>query len=205
MPKHISQKEVWNSVAPLWKDYRTKSPDFVKDFLKNKKGNILDLGCGSGRNFSAIKGKVFAVDFSPEMLKYAKQLAKKLKIKAEFFETEASNLPFKDNFFDSAIYIASLQCIDTEEARQNSLKELFRVLKPGAKALISVWSKNSKALHGRTGKLQIGWAKDNKQIKRYYFIYEREQLKSALRSKGFKIISVKEDSNIMIVVQKPRR
>ncbi len=140
-----SQQQVWDNIAEEWDKFRKEPILEVMSFLKKQKGKILDLGCGSGRHLIKNEDiKFYEVDFSKKMIKFAKQKAEKEDVGAEFFVSQAENLPFEDNFFDSAIFMATLQCIEGEENRDNSVKELFRVLKPGAKALISVWNKDSK-------------------------------------------------------------
>ena len=60
----------------------------------------------------------------------------KKQIKSKLCVSSLENLPFKDNFFDAAIFVAVLHCIPTHEGREKSLHELLRVLKPNSKALI---------------------------------------------------------------------
>ena len=198
-----SQKEIWNEIASQWKEYRKKPFEFVSDFLKDKSGKILDLGCGSGRHFSCIKGEIFALDFSSEMLKHAQQTAKTLKIKPEFFDSVASKLPFKNNFFDSAIYINALHCIENKEDRSKSLTELFRVLKPGAQAIISVWGKNQNRIKGKSKDQLIPWTKGKEKFLRYYYIYDKAEFESLLKEKGLNIIKIKEEDNLVATIQKP--
>ena len=40
-----NQQKVWDSIAEDWNRFRVKTVEEVKDFLKDKKGKILDLGC----------------------------------------------------------------------------------------------------------------------------------------------------------------
>ena len=198
-----NQQKVWNSIAKLWKKFRVKSIKEVQEFLKNKKGNILDLGCGAGRNFVKNKGIIYGIDFSKEMLKYAKESAEKNNVKVKLKRAKATKIPFKDNFFDSAIYISVLHCIPSEKDREKSLKGLLRVLKPNAEALITVWSKNHVKLINHPKDSTIVWKTKTKKIHRYYYLYEKKELLELLENVKFKIISIKEDNkNIIAKVQK---
>jgi tRNA (uracil-5-)-methyltransferase TRM9 len=204
MPKIQSQEQIWNKIAAKWNKFREIPSPSVEGFLKDKKGKILDLGCGSGRNFSAFqkKSEIYAVDFSKKMLDYAKLKAKKLKLKVKFTKSESNKLKFQDNFFYSAICIALLHCIDKKSKRQETIKELFRVLKPKAKALISVWGRNSPRLRNKPKECYVSWSiKDEKQ-ERYTYIYDKEELEQELKSAGFKIINSWEERNLNIEVKK---
>ena len=51
-------------------------------YLRQAKGNILEVGCGTGRNFSYYSSdakNIVAIDASPDMLQQAKQKAKGMK------------------------------------------------------------------------------------------------------------------------------
>lgn len=76
--------------------------------LKNKK--ILDIGCGLGESavYFALNGaEVTAADISPQMVGFAKELAKRYKVTIEFIVSSAEELNFKDESFDF-IYCANL-------------------------------------------------------------------------------------------------
>ncbi len=194
--KNISQEEVWDNIANPWKDFRAKPIPEAIDFLKNKKGKILDLCCGSGRNFTKIKGVIYGVDFSKNMLKYAKKFADKEKIKVVLKKSKADKIPFGDGFFDSAIYVASLQCLASEKARKNSLKELYRVLNLGAEAMITVWDKNQEKFKDAPKQNFISWKiKGKGEFRRYYYLYEKSELIGLLKEIGFSIIKIYEKGN----------
>jgi tRNA (uracil-5-)-methyltransferase TRM9 len=203
--KKQTQQEIWNKIASQWKEYRKEPTAETKAFLADKKDRILDLGCGSGRNFSCINKdcNLYAVDFSEEMLKYAREKAKSLNLKAEISLSRASKLKFNDNFFDSAIFIAVLHCIDSKEERLQALRELFRVLKPGAEAFITVWSKNHERIKGKTRDQLIPWGINGAKLQRYYYIYDQDELLKLLKSVGFDIVSIIENENIVAIVRKP--
>ncbi|ALX49276.1 class I SAM-dependent methyltransferase [Lentibacillus amyloliquefaciens] len=74
--------------------------------LANANGNILEVGVGIGANFPHYNKEnvhVTAVDFSPEMIKSAKQTAADYQIDAEFLQKDAEELDFEANSFDCIV------------------------------------------------------------------------------------------------------
>lgn len=191
----MNQLEIWNSIAEEWHEFKKKPAKNVEDFLKKQRGNILDLGSGSGRNLMKIKlGKMYETDFSPKMIELAKNKAKENNIKAEFKIAQMNNLPFEDNFFDSGICISALHCLEGEENREKSILELFRVLKPKSQAFIGVWNLNSKRFKNSKKDKLVGWRDKGK---RYYYLYSEEEIHNLFKKIGFKIIST-HNSEMMI-------
>ena len=165
---HMKQEEVWDKIAPDWYKNRTNVKSGLTNFIKGKKGKILDLGGGAGRMFIGLKtpATIYLTDFSKEMIRLAKKRAKEHKVKAEFKIANSTKIPYEDNFFDSAICLAVLHCMNKKDG-EKSLKELFRVLKPKATAKISVWNKNSKWFKNRAKETQMAW--QNKGLRYLYF------------------------------------
>jgi ubiquinone/menaquinone biosynthesis C-methylase UbiE len=191
----MNQQEVWNKIAPEWHEYKTKPAENTIKFLKSQSGKILDLGSGSGRNLTNIKkGEMYLIDFSKEMIDLAKKRAKQKRIPAKFFVSEITKLPFKDNFFDSAICICALHCIEIKENREKVVQELFRVLKPKSKALIGVWNINSKRFKNSSKEKLIGWRDKGK---RYYYLFDEKEVHDLFKKTGFNIIST-HNSEMMI-------
>lgn len=210
--KILSQQDIWDNISGPWKNFRGKTLKEVKDFLKDKKGNILDLGCGSGRNFVKTRGVTYGVDFSQNQLKFAREYADSENFNVKLTKTQAYSLPFGDNFFDSAIFIAVLHCIDTNIKREKSLKELFRVLKPNSEALITVWDKNQKKFLNSEKEAFIPWRYNGKEYLRYYYLYDKKELTELLKKIGFDIVQVNDsenpngtysEKNIDVIVKKP--
>ena len=54
------------------------------------------------------------------------------------------NLSVRDASFDYAICIAVLHHLSTQERRVSALKEMQRILRPGGRALVTVWAKEQK-------------------------------------------------------------
>jgi len=211
-----NQENIWNKISKPWKTFRAKPlkevVDFLNNAMKNRHGRILDLGCGSGRNFANIKnGKIYAVDFSEKQLKYAQQYAKKQGFNVKTIKAHAHKLPFKNNFFDSAIFIAALHCIPEAEKRKKALQELKRVMKKGASAMIAVWDKNQPRFVKYEKDALIPWKYNGKKYMRYYYLYDKDELLRLLKIVGFKIVKISEKSaekelyssrNIVIVARK---
>jgi ubiquinone/menaquinone biosynthesis C-methylase UbiE len=154
--KEISQKEVWNAIAEKWSEFRQTPSPTVVDFLKEAHGKILDLGCGSGRNFMKTKkGKLYGLDFSEKMIELAKKDAKKKKIEVEL-QVMNKNIPYEDNFFDYVICAAVLHCLNKKEQKV-MVDELYRVLKKKGRALVSVWGKKSPRLRNAKKESYVGW------------------------------------------------
>lgn len=210
MPENYNenQRKIWNKIAEDWSRYRKKQFEDYQKFISNKTGRLLDLGCGSGRNFVKKPDlEIYGIDFSIEMLKYAEEKIKKESINAVLVKSETDKIPFVDNFFDSAIFIAALHCIPDSDKRRNSLRELFRVLKPEAEAMIAVWSRNhekvKKSLKG-SKEVIIPWKKDREEYGRYYYIYDKKELEKLLEEAGFEIIDSRENDNIIVIARKPK-
>lgn len=208
----MNQQRVWDKIAERWQTFREKAPEEVVEFLEHQKGKVLDMGCGGGRNF--VKNKnitYYGVDFSGEMLKFAKNKAKRAGIKAILNKSSLEKLPFESNFFDGAIFISTLQCIENTRDRLKSLKELYRVLKKNGEAMITVWDKSSDKNLAKIKRKEsyVTWKVFGKRYNRYYYFYEKQELVKLLKNVGFKIINKKTNiksrhsaKNIIVYIKK---
>jgi ubiquinone/menaquinone biosynthesis C-methylase UbiE len=196
-----SQKQTWENIAEEWHEFKTKPAEHVLEFLKDKKGKILDLGSGSGRHLVKTKGKLYLVDFSKKMIELAKKRAKERKIKAEFFVADITKkkLLFEDNFFDSAIVIAVFHCIKPSEQKK-AVKELYRVIKPKAEVEIAVWNKDSRRFDKSPKEIQVKWRDKGS---RYYYLFNEKEIHDLFKKAGFKIKKRYEpERNIIFVAEK---
>ncbi len=208
----MNQEQVWDKIAERWQTFREQAPEEVVEFLEKKKGKIIDMGCGGGRNFiKNPKITYYAVDFSKEMLKFAEAKAKKMKINALFFKNSLEKLPFEKDFFDGAIFISTLHSVENSKNRLKSLKELYRVLKKGSEAMISVWDKSKTRIPAKIKDKEsyATWNVFGERYKRYYYFYEEKELIKNLKKVGFKIIKRKNykstshsRKNIILYVKK---
>jgi len=191
----MNQKQVWNNIAEEWHEFKKIPATGTIEFLKKQKGKVLDLGSGSGRHLIKIKsGKMYLLDFSEKMIELAKQKAKKERIDAEFAVSSMTKTPYENNFFDSAICISALHCLNKSEQKK-AIKELYRILKPKAQVLVGVWNKESKRLKRHKGKeALIKW---NDKGERYYYLFDEKEVQDLFKKEGFKILS-SDNSEMMI-------
>jgi len=199
-----SQEKTWDAIAPSWSKFRTRASPIVEEFLKKQEGNVLDLGCGSGRNFiSGDQRTIYAVDFSKKMLQHAQKRAQSLRIRVKTFHTKTSTLSFEENLFDATLCWAVLHCIETEEERERTITEIYRTLNKGGQALISTWGRSSPRLTNKNKECLIPWTQGTQEKEeRYTYIYDQEEFRKQLEDAGFKIIKLWEDMNINVIVQK---
>jgi len=103
----------------------------------NPQDSILELGCGVGRIALGLHElgyrNVIGVDYARAMVVRARQLAKTLEYSVPFRTGDATELEFEDNVFDGAIFgFNGLMQIPQSARRAAALREIFRVIRPGA-------------------------------------------------------------------------
>ena len=96
---------------------------------------VLEIGCGNGKNLSALAGKgydVYAIDYSPEAIALCKEspILKKERVKLKVMDARA--LEFKSGFFDAVVcfhVLGNMLACD----RKKAAREAARVLKKDGK------------------------------------------------------------------------
>ena len=121
------------------------------DLLRGESDTVLDAGCGAGRTTIALsrvlrQGRVVALDrFDADYIDgggrdlIARNLAAAgLEGRVEVRTADLTALPFDGDAFDAAV---STNVFDhLGEAKPRALAEMFRVLKPGGRFLMAVWT-----------------------------------------------------------------
>lgn len=194
----MEQEKVWDAIAGRWAEFRVKPTEEVVEFLNNKEGRVLDLGCGSGRNFLGGEGLDFyGVDFSEKLLEIAKG-----KDYAQLKKKVVYDVPYSDGFFDFVVFARVLHCVDSAGKRRKSLEEVYRVLKKGGEAMISVWGRGQGRLKNRAKEGFVSWTVDGEKFERYTYVYDGDELVKDLESVGFEVLRVEEGKNIVVVARK---
>jgi len=102
----------------------------MRIFDQEKKGKVLDLGCGDGDYSVKLENlghEVIAADLDEERFRY--------KGKIEYKKCDVTkNLPFEDNSFD---YCLLLEVIEHLENPYSVISEINRVLKTEGKLVLS--------------------------------------------------------------------
>ncbi|MBI4330055.1 MAG: class I SAM-dependent methyltransferase [Chloroflexi bacterium] len=136
--------------------------------LVNHQPLILDIGCGTGSNLRSWEshGEVLGLDNSPQALSFCR-----MKGNTNLLKGDAAVLPFRDNTFEVIIALDMLEHMEKDE---DTVREFFRVCRPGGHLLLTVpalmflWSQHDMALHHKRR-------------------YSRNQLESLVSRGGFRI------------------
>lgn len=112
----------------------------VLDIVQSVDGPVLDIGCHSGTFTANIIKKIqpreiYGIDVSPKAI----ALIQKRVPNGHFQVSDATTLPFKNNFFDAIFCLEVLEHIDNPQA---VISEMRRVLKKGGYGVILVPSES---------------------------------------------------------------
>jgi len=116
--------------------------DFIEKEIKhNKKCNILDIGCGTGRHSIELSRRgytVVGIDLSESLLERAKEKASEQNLQISFQKHDARNLPFLDEF-DLVIMLCegAFPLMETDEMNFQILQNAANALKPDGKMIFT--------------------------------------------------------------------
>jgi ubiquinone/menaquinone biosynthesis C-methylase UbiE len=95
--------------------------------------NILDIGCGAGQLAGELMQRGYSawgVDLSGAMVEYAREHYGPDRFRVGDIE----QIPFPDNTFDAVMCLGVMEYLEKDEP---ALREMWRVLKPGGRAVIT--------------------------------------------------------------------
>lgn len=145
----------WNGVAKHIDDiskaystgiYRRSEIDLITKHFKPLKGKkLLKLDLWNEVNntrilsYLASKGsRVSGLDISTYLVSKTKENFKKAKLKGQFIACDMRDMKVKDNYFD---YVYTMGTIEHVYDYHVAIREIYRVLKPGGRAIIGVPNK----------------------------------------------------------------
>jgi SAM-dependent methyltransferase len=133
----------------------------------DRKGKVLVIGCGGGREALALGDQDFAVegiDLQPQMIERARQNAARMNKPVTFRVMDACRLDFTAGSFDYALMFGSiLTNIPFRENRLAALREVRRILKPGGIMMLNSPSRNSRLKYRAYFALVNGWRRWKKK------------------------------------------
>jgi SAM-dependent methyltransferase len=173
--------DIYNNIASEFNLFRTKVWPCVSKFLNSlpSNSNVLDIGCGNGKNFTARNDiNMTGIDLTENFVTICK--AKGYNVCC----ASMTSLPFEDNTFDAFIAVASYHHLDNDYDRKRTLDEMYRVLKPNGKGLIVVWAMDQgdkSKFHFTKSDEFVEWkSPTGKVYNRYYHIYREGALKEEI-------------------------
>ncbi|AET73262.1 hypothetical protein PGAG_00373 [Phaeocystis globosa virus 12T] len=182
-------RSVYQDIAQHFNNTRVYKWSWVVDFLNKYTGDnlILDLGCGNGRNMVHNQIKFIGIDNCDKFIHICRGKG------LEVYNYNITDVRLKSNLVDAIICIAVFHHLSTVEHRIEALKEMKRLVKPGGKILISVWSinqpANSKRHFNNYGNNIVLWNNYGTTYERFYYIFEVDEIKELFKSIGLNLIS----------------
>jgi len=194
-PDVPDMEAVYDKIAEAWTRTRSGAWPAVCRFLGAvERGSLLaDVGAGSGRYFDVEEARglrIVGLDFSHGQLVVARRVHGE---RVRLVRADARAVPLKDACADAALHIAVLHHLFHRSDRILSLRELYRILRPGGRAFASSWAESASVLSAAR-RLEGGGPRDllvpfkeklDKPAERFFHAYERGELEDELRDAGF--------------------
>ena len=190
-------KDVYENIAEQFRVTRVYTWSWIKSFVNTLPDNtiIYDIGCGNGRNMIFNNHTMIGIDNCKKFVNMCLN-DNKLAIQANM-----TNINLPNNSADAIICIASFHHLSNIENRVKALNEMKRLIKPGQKILLSVWSfnqpKKTRILFNSYGNQLVSW---NHKYKRFYYIFTVEEIKILFTNCGLKILKHNYDSGNEIFI-----
>ncbi len=136
----------YDAIASSFAETRGWSYDLQSLVQSVKSGDrVLDVGCGNGRLLDTLPVGVryTGCDTSERMITIARTRSPIHLPTVQFIAGGILALPFPDGVFDHVFALAVLHHIPSAALRQQAVRELARVTRPGGRVTITVWNLRS--------------------------------------------------------------
>ncbi len=186
-------RDIFNQIAPAWYNFRHWSifrSELEALASRWREGKLLNIGCAHGPDFLPFRRgfDLYGVDFSCEMLKFARKYSQKFNFTVDLSLADVSQLPYSDETFDWVISVATYHHLKGKEERQAALNELRRVLRPGGEAFITVWNHWQPRFWFKPQQVTVPWRQKGKTLQRYYYLFSYPELEKLVKQAGFEVL-----------------
>jgi len=201
----MATNEIFNQIAPGWYNFRHWSIFRSElDTLAQRwqTGRLLNLGCAHGPDFLSFAQsfELYGVDFSREMLGFARKYAQKFDFPVNLVVANVTRLPYRDETFDWAISVATYHHLKREQ-QSAALHELRRVLKPGGEAFITVWNRWQPRFWFSSKETSVPWRTGDRALHRYYYLFSYPELVSMVKKSGFEVLQFFPESSYPLPIK----
>jgi tRNA (uracil-5-)-methyltransferase TRM9 len=186
-------RDTFDQIASSWYNFRhwsRFSTELEALARRWQRGKLLNLGCAHGPDFLPFKQgfELYGVDFSREMLKFARKYSQKFGFNVKLALADVRELPYPDETFDWTISVATYHHIKGKKEQRAALNELKRILKPGGEAFITVWNRGQVKFWFKSKELEVPWRKRGKTLYRYHYLFSYPELERLVEKAGFVVI-----------------
>lgn len=176
--------KIWYWETPAGKERWKRRVEMLTSHITPQM-KVLEVGCGTGyltKNLKKKQATIFAIDISSNLLDLARKKARGANV--TFLLTNAYNLGFRDNSFDTIVGSVVLHHLEIDEA----LKEFYRVLKVGG----SLFFTEPNMMNPQIAiQKNIPFIKKSMGDSKYETAFFRWRLKKRLAKYGFRDIKLK--------------
>ncbi len=201
-----TNRAVFDQIAPSWYNFRHWS--LFRNEIESRahrwqKGRLLNVGCAHGPDFLPFKRdfELYGVDFSTEMLRFARKYSQKFKLAVNLSLADVGSLPYPDKTFDWAISVATYHHVRYPEERQKTFYELWRILRPGGEAFITVWNRWQPRFWLKPRQVAMPWRTRDTTLYRYYYLFSYPELEKLAKKAGFEVIKTLPESSYRFPVK----
>ena len=175
--------ETYETISNEFSETRAYVWQCVKDYTKliNKNNDVLEIGCGNGKNIKYILNnvdcKMIGVDTCQNFVDMCKSH------NFNVYNNNILNLQFDNSSFDNMLCIAVFHHLLSEQDQIQAMNEILRVMKNGATGIITCWATEQPELNQNEikkfkfheGINVVPW-KGRKELNktRYYYVYSEK-------------------------------
>lgn len=212
----------YNTIAQSFSDTRKRAYDLSALTADVQSGeSVLDVGCGNARLLDALPVGVqyTGCDTSERMIAVAQNRHVLRLPNIQFVMGDILSLPFPPASFDYVFALAVLHHIPSVRLRQQAVRELARVVKPGGRVVITVWNLRTFywmrrywlwrlffGLHEKGydhGDCFVPWRRSvEKPLLRYVHAFTGYEFRNLLEQEGLRPLQQLRTRNHLIIAQR---